>query len=172
MAEFWRALKALRAEQADLHQQAAGADLALELPVTQLVAPAPVRARPSRSATRLANADLRRPNEPEPLRAYVLPEPPMAGPAMHEPPACTPRRPEPNEPERASQAPSSAASPTATRSGTAARPEAAAGLTIDVSGRAAASRGRLPVEAGEFLRPGMNLAGSVRWRIGAEKRLL
>ena len=51
IAEFWRALKtlkALQAEQADVLEQAAGADLAPELPVVQLAAPAPVRARPPR----------------------------------------------------------------------------------------------------------------------------
>jgi hypothetical protein len=124
MAEFWRALKtlkALQAEPANLHQQAAGADLALELPASQLAAPAPVRTLP-RPGRRLEDADPRGPNEPERLMAYVLPELPIAGPALHEP-ASTPRRPEPNEPERAPQAPSSAASPTATRSGTAARPD-------------------------------------------------
>ena len=125
MAEFWRALKtlkALQAEQADVLEQAAGADLALELPVTQLAAPAPVRAQSPRPAARRAHADRRGPNEPERLMAYVLPDPPMAGPALHEPAACTPRRPEPNEPERAPQAPSTVASRAATRSGTAARP--------------------------------------------------
>ena len=118
MAEFWRALKtlkALQAEQADVLEQAAGADLARELPVTQLAAPAPVRAQPPRPAARRAHADRRGPNEPERLMAYVLPEPPMAGPALHEPPACTPRRPEPNEPERAPQAPSTVASRAAGR---------------------------------------------------------
>ena len=102
MAEFWRALKtlkALQAEQAAVLEQAAGADLALELPATQLAAPAPVRAQPPRPAARRAHADRRGPNEPEPLMAYVLPEPPIAGPALHEPPASAPR-PEPNEPER------------------------------------------------------------------------
>ena len=102
MAEFWRALKtlkALQAEQADVLEQAAGADLALEMPVTQLAAPAPVRAQPPRPAARRAHADRRGPNEPERLMAYVLPEPPIAGPALHEPAASAPRRPEPNEPE-------------------------------------------------------------------------
>ena len=97
MAEFWRALKtlkALQAEQAAVLEPPAGVDLALELPVTQLAAPAPVRARPSRPAARRANADRRGPNEPEPLMAYVLPDPPMPGPALHEPPAPAPRRPE------------------------------------------------------------------------------
>ncbi len=94
MAEFWRALKtlkALQAEQADVLEQAAGADLAPELPVTQL--PRRRRARaPPRPAARRAHADRRGPNEPERLMAYVLPEPPIAGPALHEPPACRPRR--------------------------------------------------------------------------------
>ena len=125
MAEFWRALKtlkALQAEQAAVLEQAAGADLALETPVTQLAAPAPVRAQPPRPAARRAHADRRGPNEPERLMAYMLPEPPMAGPALHEPPASAPR-PEPNEPERAPQAPSTVASRAAARSGAAARPD-------------------------------------------------
>ena len=93
MAEFWRALKtlkALQAEQADVLEQAAGADLALELPVIQLAAPAPVRAQPP-DPQRAAHADRRGPNEPERLMAYLLPEPPMAGPALHEPAASAPR---------------------------------------------------------------------------------
>ncbi len=118
MAEFWRALKtlkALQAEQAAVLEQAAGADLAPEMPVTQLAAPAPVRAQPPRPAARREHADRRGPNEPERLMAYVLPEPPIAGPALHEPPASTPRRPEPNEPERAPQAPATVASRAAGR---------------------------------------------------------
>ena len=90
MAEFWRALKtlkALQAEQADMIEQPAGADLVRETPVVQLSAPAPVRAQPPRPAAHRANADRRGPNEPERLMAYVLPEPPMAGPALHEPAA-------------------------------------------------------------------------------------
>ena len=84
MAEFWRALKtlkALQAEPAAVLEQAAGADLALEIPASQLAAPAPVRARPSRPGRRLDDADRRGPNEPEPLMTYLLPEPAMAGPA-------------------------------------------------------------------------------------------
>ena len=111
MAEFWRALKtlkALQAEQAAVLEQAAGADLAPELPVTQLAAPAPVRAQPSRPAARLAHADRRGPNEPEPLMAYVLPEPPIAGPALHEPPHArrvAPNRTNPNGRLRRRRAP-------------------------------------------------------------------
>ena len=58
MAEFWRALKtlkALQAEPAAVLEQAAGADLALELPVAQLAAP--VRAQSPRPAARRAHAD-------------------------------------------------------------------------------------------------------------------
>jgi hypothetical protein len=73
MAEFWRALKtlkALQAEQAEPHVVApapvrAQSSAALETPVIQLAAPAPVRARPSRPAARRAHADHRGPNEPE-----------------------------------------------------------------------------------------------------------
>jgi hypothetical protein len=98
MAEFMRALKtlkALQAEQADMIEQAT-ADRALATPVVRLAAPAPVRARPSRPAARPAKP--RRPNEPEPFMAYLLPDLPMAGPALHESPA-----PAPNEPDSVSQ---------------------------------------------------------------------
>jgi hypothetical protein len=92
MAEFMRALrtlKALQAGQADRHEQPAGADRARELPVT------PLAARPPRPAARRAPAVPRQPNEPERLMTYLVPEPPIAGPALHEPAA--PWR--PNEPE-------------------------------------------------------------------------
>jgi hypothetical protein len=112
MAEFWRALKTLKALQAEQ---------ALAEP--HVAPPASVRAQPPRPAARHAQADRRGPNEPERLTAYVLPDPPIAGPALHEPPACTPRRPEPNEPERAPQAPATVASRAAARSGAAARPD-------------------------------------------------
>jgi hypothetical protein len=128
MAEFMRALKALKAlqaEQTDLHQQAAGADLALELPAIQLAAPAPVRARPPRPAARRASAERRGPNEPEPLMAYVMPDPPTAGPALHEPAAPA----TPNEPETggAPQAPSTVASRAAGRASVGALTPSAAG---------------------------------------------
>jgi hypothetical protein len=119
MAEFMRALKTLKALQAEpadrCEQPAAGAGLARELPVTPLVAP--VRARRSRPAARRApaepraNAEPRGPNEPEPLMAYLLPEPAMTGPALHEPAAS----PIPNEPERASPLPPAPAVPVAQR---------------------------------------------------------
>ena len=76
-----------QAEQADMIEQPAGADLVRETPVVEPSAPAPVRAQPPRPAAHRANADRRGPNEPERLMAYVLPEPPMAGPALHEPKA-------------------------------------------------------------------------------------
>ena len=120
IAEFWRALKtlkALQAEQADMLEQPAGADLALELPAPQLAAPAPVRARPPRPAARRAHADRRGPNEPEPLMAYVLPDPPIAGPALHEPPASAPRTPRTERTRAGAQAPSTVASRAAARSG-------------------------------------------------------
>ena len=101
MAEFWRALKTLKALQAEqARARAAGRRRSrLAVPVAQLAAPAPVRARPSRPAARGQNADRPRPNEPDPLMAYALPDPPGPGPALHEPAACMPLRPEPNEPE-------------------------------------------------------------------------
>ena len=97
MAEFWRALKtlkALQAEQAAMHEHAPGTDLALETPVTQLAAPTPVRAQP-----RLVHADPRGPNEPERLMAYLLSEPLLVGPALHDPAASA----MPNEPETGSR---------------------------------------------------------------------
>ena len=102
MAEFWRALKTLKALQAE--QAASAADLALEIPASQLAAPAPVRAQPPRPGRR-AHADRRGPNEPERLMAYLLPEPPIAGPALHEPAAPS----MPNEPERHPARPAPAA---------------------------------------------------------------
>jgi hypothetical protein len=60
LAEFMRSLRtleALQAEQAHVLEPRTGVDLALELPVTQLAAPAPVRAQPSRPATRLARGE-------------------------------------------------------------------------------------------------------------------
>jgi hypothetical protein len=133
MAEFWRALKtlkALQAEQAAVLEQAVGADLALELPASQLAAPAPVRAQPPRPTARGQNAGRPRPNEPDPLMAYVLPEPPIAGPALHEPAASpVPNEPEPNELEtgRAPQAPATVAPRAPARSGGALTPSAADG---------------------------------------------
>jgi hypothetical protein len=81
MAEFWRALKTLKALQAE---QAAGAQ-ALEVPLRQPRAPARVVSGPA-------------PNEPErrPLHDYVIPD--QAGPrrTLHEPAASwTPNEPKP-----------------------------------------------------------------------------
>jgi hypothetical protein len=106
MAEFMRALrtlKALQAEPANVLEQTGGADLALEVSATQLVTPTPVIARPSRPAARRAQADRRGPNEPEPLPEasperrleYILPDLPRPGCTLHEPAA--PRV--PNEPK-------------------------------------------------------------------------
>ena len=91
MAEFWRALRTLKALQAE--------QAAAELPV-----PVPVRAQSSRSAARPAYAATLEPNEPERLpepRAerrleYVLPDSPAPGPVLHETAApWTPNEPEP-----------------------------------------------------------------------------
>ena len=91
MAEFWRALRAQgapgragcrrRSRAGDTLQPACRAG-------ARARAAAPTRAPRARRSPRT--------NEPEPLMAYLLPEPPMAGPALHEPavPAM------PNEPER------------------------------------------------------------------------
>ena len=92
MAEFWRALRTLKALQAE--------QAAAELPV-------PVRAQSSRSAARPAYAATLEPNEPERLpepRAerrleYVLPDSPAPGPVLHEPAAYwTPNQPEAGPP--------------------------------------------------------------------------
>jgi hypothetical protein len=96
MAELMRSLRTLKALQAGQTEQAAGADRALEIPLTQLAE------RPPRAAGRRAHAVPRRPNEPEPLMAYLLPEPPAAAPALHEAAAPAPNAPAmPNEPEPA-----------------------------------------------------------------------
>jgi hypothetical protein len=105
MAEFMRSLrtlKALQAEQADLHEQAVAADRALGVPAPQLAAPTAVRAQPSRPAPRRAHAKPRGPNEPERLPEspperrleYVLLDPAAPG-TLHEAAACW----MPNEPE-------------------------------------------------------------------------
>jgi hypothetical protein len=81
MAEFWRALKTLKALQAE---HAAGAQV-LEMPPRQPRAPARVVSGPA-------------PNEPErrPLHDYVIPDQAGAGRTLHEPAACwTPNEPDP-----------------------------------------------------------------------------
>jgi hypothetical protein len=82
MAEFWRALRTLKALQAE---QAAGVEV-LEMPPPQPRAPARLASRPA-------------PNEPErrPLPGYVIPDQAEPGRALHEPAACW----LPNEPEPA-----------------------------------------------------------------------
>jgi hypothetical protein len=87
MAEFWRALRTLKALQAE---QAAGAR-ALEMPQSQPRGPARLASRPA------PNEPERRP-EPAPERPleYVLPDPPAPGPVLHETAApWTPNEPEP-----------------------------------------------------------------------------
>jgi hypothetical protein len=95
LAEFMRALKTLKALQAErAAEQAAGADRAREISATQLAA------RPPRPAARRAPAEPRGPNEPE-HRApneYVIPDQPGCGLTLHEPVA--PWRPNEPEPER------------------------------------------------------------------------
>jgi hypothetical protein len=105
MAEFWRALKTLKALQAEqaATSMAAGPDLALEKPAAELGAPAPVQAQPPQPAARPNIARQPRPNEPEPRPVsppehrleYVLPDSPGLGRTLHEP--ATPWT--PNEPE-------------------------------------------------------------------------
>jgi hypothetical protein len=74
LAEFWRALRTLKALQAE-----------------QAVAPgAALAARPTRSAPRAPLAQAPPPSEPEPPACrlqYVMPEPPPPGRALHEPAA-------------------------------------------------------------------------------------
>jgi hypothetical protein len=95
MAEFWRALKtlkALQAEPADVLEQAAGADLVRETPVVQLAAPAPMRARPSRAAARRAHGRsprTERTRAPHGLRAARAAH---GRPRLARAAACTPRR--------------------------------------------------------------------------------
>jgi hypothetical protein len=81
MAEFWRALRTLKALQAE---QAAGAEV-LEMPPSQPRAPARLASRPA-------------PNEPEGrlLNEYLITDQPEHGRTLHEPGACW----VPNEPER------------------------------------------------------------------------
>ena len=73
MAEFWRALKTLKALQAE---RAAGAPGPLRVPLRQSRAPARVASRPA-------------PNEPErrPLHDYVIPDQAGPGRTLHEPAA-------------------------------------------------------------------------------------
>ena len=99
MAEFWRALKTLKALQAE---QAADTGPALE-------------AHPMTPTARPALAHRGRPSEPEraaePRLEYVLPAPPASGRALHEPAAPW----TPNEPEtgraRSAPAPASGMNP-------------------------------------------------------------
>jgi hypothetical protein len=85
MAEFWRALRTLKALQAE----------------PALSTGAPLQASPTRPAARPASADRSPPNEPERGAerrvAYVLPEPAATGRTLHE--AANLWR--PNEPESA-----------------------------------------------------------------------
>jgi hypothetical protein len=76
MAEFWRALRTLKALQAERAATPIGADL-----------------------TGPAIARRRAPDEPERLIAYVRPEPPTPGPALHEPAAPAAPGLEPDEPD-------------------------------------------------------------------------
>jgi hypothetical protein len=96
IAEFMRALKTLKALQAEA--------AAPELPIA---AAAPVRAQRSRSPARAADAHLPLPNEPEPRPKsrparrleYALPDSPAPGRTLHEPAApWTPNEPEPATP--------------------------------------------------------------------------
>ncbi len=95
MAEFWRALKTLKALQAERRLRRCRRprvevpELARSWPRRRRCA----RGRPDRQrAAKIAHR--RGPNEPERLLEYVLGEPPTAGPALHEPAAGAPRRPE------------------------------------------------------------------------------
>ena len=83
MAEFWRALRTLKALQAEEH--AAGAEVA-EMPPRQPRVPARLASNPA-------------PNEPErrPLHDYIIPDQAGPGRTLHEPAACW----LPNEPEPA-----------------------------------------------------------------------
>jgi hypothetical protein len=88
-AEFWRALRTLKALQAE--------QAATERPAAT---PMPMRVQPSRPAAHPEGAPLPRPNEPEgrpgPRLEYLLPDPPAAARMLHEPAAPW----IPNEPDR------------------------------------------------------------------------
>ena len=97
MAEFWRALRTLKALQAEEH--AAGAEVA-EMPPRQPRAPARLASNPA-------------PNEPErrPLHDYIIPDQAGPGRTLHEPAACwLPNEPGPTRDGHASGVPGSVAS--------------------------------------------------------------
>jgi hypothetical protein len=92
MAEFWRALKTLKALQAE---QAAEAGAALEAH--------PLAAHPKAQPTRPPLVHRPQPDEPErgagPRLDYVMPDPPTPGGTLHEPAApWLPNEPEPHRP--------------------------------------------------------------------------
>jgi hypothetical protein len=93
MAEFWRALKTLKALQAE---QAAANEPAL---AAQSLETHPLAGQPIRPAARAPLADRPRPSEPErsprPRLDYVMPDPPTPSCTLHEPAAPW----LPNEPE-------------------------------------------------------------------------
>ena len=201
MAEFWRALKTLKALQAEPALCRAADRRRSRAGGTGPSWPRRRRARaaaPTRSAPRACRSPrAERTRAPHGLRAartaHGRPRPARA--ARH------PRRPEPNEPERAPRAPSTSPHP---------RRQPVAALRLDpicrCSSRARRCSARSEVRflnlglsrfrggsgrpdhrrqsprrsidgaacrsrRESFFAPGMNLAGSVRWRIGAEKRL-
>jgi hypothetical protein len=107
MAEFWRALrtlKALQAEQAALLEPAA-ADLALEIPAPQLAARAPVAPAADRPcAPALQPNGRKRAGKRQPAIEYVMPNEPELARLLHEAAASwraseLPAYPDPNEPE-------------------------------------------------------------------------
>ena len=88
MAEFWRALRTLKALQAE---QAADTELRLQVQLNRPAAPPPLVHRPQ-------------PDEPERRLEYAFPEPPAPGRTLHEPAApWLPNEPEPRQ--RAASAP-------------------------------------------------------------------
>jgi hypothetical protein len=91
MAEFWRALKTLKALQAE---QARDAEKALDTDAA-LAPPTRPAARPQLARHQLPNEPGRAPmSAPEPRLEFLLPDPPAPG-ALHEPaPAWTPNEPE------------------------------------------------------------------------------
>ena len=86
MAEFMRALRTLKALQAEPAAEQTAVAEAIEVPPKRLRAPARVASRPA-------------PNEPDRIIQDVVPEPAVAGCALHEPVARALRRPVPNEPD-------------------------------------------------------------------------
>jgi hypothetical protein len=114
MAEFWRALKTLKAEQAAANEPALEAH--------------PLAAQPTRPAAPARLAHRPQPDEPERRLEYGLPEPLARGRALHEPAA--PWLPNEPEPDRLAASAPAPAGPSPNEPGQAAR-----GMVLPPAGR-------------------------------------